>query len=445
MSSFNFGVLATLATTLFGLANAHLMLQSPVPFDQAALDNSPLENKAIGSPGSNYPCKVYQGGGSSYSAGSSYSYKIDQVNKMSVGQDIPLSFKGSAVHGGGTCQLAITLDKEPTPSSEFKIIQVYEGGCPSKSDTETRDDYSFKIPEGFPNAEQAVFAWVWNNRIGNREIYMNCAPISITGGSDNKDVYNSLPNLYVIALPSSDCAAVESKDLKIPNPGKNVIVGGLKDAVPATGPGCAKAAAAQLAGVSGNGGSSGGNSSSSASASSYGSPAATSSSSDSGSYTQSSASYGPGSSSASGSSSSAASPTGSSSGMVTVITSAQPTGSAYPTLSLSSAAGIYGPASGSPAAAPTGYSSGSSSSSGSSCSDNGSIVCNGPTQFGICNQGSINWQPVAPGTTCANGAIQRRDGALARRHIRGSTAARQIREGAWALRKESLGIAENGE
>lgn len=170
----SFGVMAALATTFLsiGVSNAHMMLNSPVPFDPQNLDTSPLVNTAIGSSTSNYPCKVAQGGGSSYSAGSSYSYKVDTVNKMAVGQDIPLNFKGSAVHGGGTCQLAITLDKEPTASSVFKIIQVYEGGCPAADDQSTVSNYTFQIPSGFPNAEQATFAWVWNNRIGNRETYM---------------------------------------------------------------------------------------------------------------------------------------------------------------------------------------------------------------------------------------------------------------------------------
>jgi hypothetical protein len=53
-------------------------------------------------------------------------------------------------------------------------------------------------------------------------------------------------------------------------------------------------------------------------------------------------------------------------------------------------------------------SSGAPISEGDSCSVDGAIVCNGSTQFGLCNFGKVVFQDVAAGTTCSNGVIQKR-------------------------------------
>lgn len=46
----------------------------------------------------------------------------------------------------------------------------------------------------------------------------------------------------------------------------------------------------------------------------------------------------------------------------------------------------------------------------SSCSPNGSLVCNGPELFGLCNFGSVTFQSVAAGTECVDGTIQAASG-----------------------------------
>ena len=40
-----------------------------------------------------------------------------------------------------------------------------------------------------------------------------------------------------------------------------------------------------------------------------------------------------------------------------------------------------------------------------SCYPNGALICNGPTQYGLCNWGSVIFQPVADGTACIDGKI----------------------------------------
>ena len=44
-------------------------------------------------------------------------------------------------------------------------------------------------------------------------------------------------------------------------------------------------------------------------------------------------------------------------------------------------------------------------STGTSCSPNGLLICNGLYQWGLCNWGKIVWQTVANGTACVDGAI----------------------------------------
>ncbi|KAF2484704.1 hypothetical protein BDY17DRAFT_296164 [Neohortaea acidophila] len=39
------------------------------------------------------------------------------------------------------------------------------------------------------------------------------------------------------------------------------------------------------------------------------------------------------------------------------------------------------------------------------CSPNGAVICNGPHQYGLCNFGSVIFQPVALGTICYKGAV----------------------------------------
>ncbi|EGP91608.1 uncharacterized protein MYCGRDRAFT_32157, partial [Zymoseptoria tritici IPO323] len=201
--------LAVVALLSFGHVDAHMVMHQPFPFDKG-LNTNPLNNAKPGSAGSDYPCKQRPG---------VYDIGEHGVNNMAVGSPIALTFNGSASHGGGTCQIAISLDEEPDFKSVWKVIQVYEGGCPTTGDGNSgSNNFTFQIPKGFPDG-RATLSWTWYNKIGNREVYQNCAPIDITGGSGTKEVYDSLPNLYLINLPTSECSSVETTDLEVPHPG----------------------------------------------------------------------------------------------------------------------------------------------------------------------------------------------------------------------------------
>jgi hypothetical protein len=440
-----------------------MIMASPVPFDVANINNSPLA-----ADGSDFPCKVNSGM-------SAYSYTVTAMNEIPVDKPILLSFDGSAIHGGGTCQLSITFDAQPTKESVFKVIQTFEGGeCPKP----TGSGLTFNIPKEFPNVENATLAWTWFNRVGNREMYMNCAPISITGGSDSKDYYGTLPDMLVANVPATDCRTEDSKDAQPPNPGTFVlqstdlnlaILSGAKcpaevqtnnaksgtvtnlasfdppatdynKIVPVAGGGGGTSGAPPSVPVVGGGGNDG---MYTPPANTPSQPSPTAATPNNGLYSQPAASAAPSSapSSAFSSSSSAAvsapaptasAPAASHSTFQTFTipaSSAAPSSvapPAYPTLSPSMGQGVSGPSSGASAASPTGSSSSSSSpstgSAGSSttCSTEGAVVCNGTDQFGLCNHGNVVWQKVASGTTCSNGSIQKRSSGHVRRHAHGA-------------------------
>lgn len=317
-------------------------------------------------------------------------------------------------------------------------------------------------------------------------MYMNCAPITITGGSDDgKAYYDSLPDMLVANVPATDCTTEESTDPDPPNPGSFVLQDSAYKSGKVTGPKCGTAAHAQnqnsaagkatnLAAFSKpakdsnvivpvNGGSSG--SSGSGSGSGSGSAASSAPEGNNGMYTQPAVSPAqpssaptsggndgmysqPPASSAQPTSTAASSPISSAAPSATIpassASSAAPPStfsthtvpapsaapSAYPTLSPTLGQGVSGPSTGtapstgSPSSSSGNSASGSSSSgsAGSSgqCTTDGAIVCNGSTQFGICDHGNVVWQALAAGTSCSNGAILKRSQpVLPRHHARG--------------------------
>lgn len=433
----NFALQFFFALGLLGAANAHMIMASPVPFDDVKLNDKP----PLASDGSDFPCM-------------NSSYKITAMNKIPVNEPVLLSFKGQANHMGGTCQLSISMDEEPDAQSVFKVIQTFQGACPPK---DTEPGLTFNIPKEFPTTKRATLQWTWFNNLGNREMYANCAPIEVTGGSNNMDFYNSLPDVFKANIPAADCRVPDSKDAIIPNPGQYIIEGPNIKPGPVTGPKCGTASqqknvkpvpnlaaytppakdSNQITYVNGNSGGNGG--AGGAPSAGAGNPGATQSANN-GLYTPSAPAP---TQSAPATQSSIASynpPAGTSSVAAPQPTTLQtkPSAPAYPTLSPSLGQGVSGPTSGS-TASPTGSASSSGESGSNSCTQDGMIVCNGPTQFGICNHSSVVWQAVAAGTTCSNGSIQKRH-VHVRRHAHGAHKQRAVSfaEGEEALTEASL-------
>jgi hypothetical protein len=202
-----FFTLASLAAVAYG----HIKMVQPAPFDNAALLNGPLEPD-----GSNFPCKNPNYG------------NIGTMNTYAIGSKAQLQLIGSAVHGGGSCQISVTYDNPPTKNSVWKVIHSIEGGCPARNqdanypedsaEFPTPDTYDFTMP-AIPEGE-AIIAWTWFNKVGNREMYMNCGPATITG-TGSADTYNALPDMMVANIGGS-CSTSEGVDIQFPNPGSSL-------------------------------------------------------------------------------------------------------------------------------------------------------------------------------------------------------------------------------
>ncbi|KAK5711371.1 hypothetical protein LTR17_018438 [Elasticomyces elasticus] len=197
-------------------ALCHMEMSYPHPFrskfnpdnDYTNIDYSNTD--PLQADGSNYPCKGYHKDAASqpsatYTAGSTYN----------------MTLAGSATHGGGSCQLSLSYDNGET----FSVIKSMIGGCPLVS------TYDFTIPT-YARSGDALLAWSWQNYEGNREFYMNCAPIAITSGSSRRrrrtafNSLDSLPKIWKANLASvTDCTTIPDENPVYPNPGPDVQYG----------------------------------------------------------------------------------------------------------------------------------------------------------------------------------------------------------------------------
>jgi hypothetical protein len=199
------------------MAEAHIQLSKPFPI------NSPLNpdisysvkdysyTAPLFADGSNYPCKGYH-----------KQTPIVYTAQYQRGQSYSISIAGSATHNGGSCQISISVDNGAT----FKVIKSILGGCPLKS------SYDFTVPASTP-AGPALLAWTWVNHSGNRELYMNCAWVTISNSARHRRGreiagFNALPNIFLANIPQAQgVATLEGFDVTYPVPGSVVEYGGL--------------------------------------------------------------------------------------------------------------------------------------------------------------------------------------------------------------------------
>lgn len=219
--------------------NAHIIMTNPIPYGKDSLNNSPLA-----ADGSDFPCKLR-----------SNAFQVTEENTIQIGASHPVTFQGSAVHGGGSCQISLTTDREPTKQSEWKVITSYEGGCPANADGNLAGgstmkvpfEFNFTIPEGV-EAGKYTLAWTWFNRIGNREMYMNCAPVTITGGSSKRsDQAEKVPRVEkrtanfppMFVANVNGCTTKEGIDIRFPQPGGDLqYLGEPSNLAPESEPAC---------------------------------------------------------------------------------------------------------------------------------------------------------------------------------------------------------------
>ena len=224
-----------LAACVIPVISAHMVMVKPPIFGEVS--NAPLVNVAE-NPGHapNYPCKA---------TSPSY-YDWSKSTSIGQGESYSVQFKGQAVHGGGSCQFSLSKDKQPTAKSEFKVIHSIQGGCPMRNEAGNAgndanaidpDEYAFTMNPKIEPGEY-TFAWTWFNKMGNREMYMNCAPIRVTassGGSTSSadpktkrgvdyQEWDQLPNMMVANNAAAPGCETNQLDWSImyPDPGSDV-------------------------------------------------------------------------------------------------------------------------------------------------------------------------------------------------------------------------------
>ncbi|KAF8448460.1 hypothetical protein BGX38DRAFT_1093005 [Terfezia claveryi] len=191
-------------------ALGHVQMQKPYPLRSQynSKDTSGPKDYDMSSPlapsGSNYPCKGYNKDISG----------VASVETYTAGQTYSITLQGSATHMGGSCQISLSYDNGAT----FKVIHSMIGGCPLKT------SYDFTVPKDAPNGKKILLAWTWFNKVGNREMYMNCAVVDIVGGSDGKTL--NTPEIFRANSFAGTCITPEGKDFVFQNPGDSVEYGG---------------------------------------------------------------------------------------------------------------------------------------------------------------------------------------------------------------------------
>ena len=143
-------------------AYGHMQLANPFPVRSPLNKENTNKDYSYTSPlrsdGSDYPCKGY------------HNDPFKPTAQYMAGQEYLIEIAGGATHGGGSCQISLSYDSGKT----FKAIKSFIGGCPLSK------QYKFTIPSNAPSGN-ALLAWTWFNRLGNREMYMNCAHVTISG------------------------------------------------------------------------------------------------------------------------------------------------------------------------------------------------------------------------------------------------------------------------
>lgn len=375
------------ALALASTAHAHMTMTYPAPYTA----NGELQSGPLAPDGSDFPCKM---------TSAQYTPPATK-NTMAIDAPQTLKLQGGATHGGGSCQISLTKDLKPTKNSEWMVIHSEEGGCPFASDGNKSDNatdavtgFQYKIPQGIQPGEY-TFSWTWFNKIGNREMYQNCAPLTVTGGSKKRDLdddleYNttSLEDLDTVDLLKRDttfpamfvanigngCITKETADLKFPNPGPNVHKVG-NNFAPATGSCQAASAGTAGSGSSGASPSAGAaGSSPSASAGGSGTPTVT----------------GEGSGSASA-------PSGVASPSIVAIPPPGAPGAAQPSAMSPQATG----------SASSGSAGGSAAPGSMPCTTPGKSICSPDgKKIGTCDMNKMAvMMPVAAGTKCSNGMM----------------------------------------
>ncbi|KKA27470.1 hypothetical protein TD95_001983 [Thielaviopsis punctulata] len=211
MKSFVASAILAFASTV----SAHMAMTYPPPlrskenpFSGSDIDYS--ITSPLSASGSDFPCK-----GTLNLLGTK---AASSVATWSAGSTHNMTIAGGANHGGGSCQASLSYDNGKT----FTVIHSYIGNCP----TAGTSSYDFTVPSD-AKAGEALFAWTWFNKIGNREMYMNCAVVTIDGASSSSaassdaTAFSTRPEIMV-ANVGNGCSTKAGGDTEFPDPGPDV-------------------------------------------------------------------------------------------------------------------------------------------------------------------------------------------------------------------------------
>lgn len=217
---------ATLMLAIMGTVSAHIQMQYPPPFNSKFNPNTPSAQidydmmSPLHQDGSNFPCKGHQSVLGTAAGAPTASF--------AVGSRGSVTLIGTANHEGGSCQISLSTDGAKT----FRVIKSIIGGCPLSGITEI----DFTIPRDAPLGN-SVLAWTWFNRIGARELYMNCAAVTLTSPKTSEPSWESRPGIFVANVGSKggNCVTKEGFDVVYPYPGPDVIEQTEKGMMPGCG------------------------------------------------------------------------------------------------------------------------------------------------------------------------------------------------------------------
>ncbi|KAL2020566.1 hypothetical protein VTK56DRAFT_8154 [Thermocarpiscus australiensis] len=237
---------AAAAALIINLAHSHMLMNTPTPFSPDRAMTWPLDPPGGQYP---YPCQGWT--------------DVAVRTVVTAGATTLVNFTGAAPHGGGSCQFGVNYRGLPAYSADpadWKTVYTIIGGCPAEvrstagnleeapffrgyygarmvpDAVHCGDDkgvdcirqFEIPIPKGLPNGD-ATFAWIWYNRITANEVYMMCAPITVTGGveagsEEGRRFVDELPAMFLANIKGfANCTTSTSGDhgvFNIPNPGR---------------------------------------------------------------------------------------------------------------------------------------------------------------------------------------------------------------------------------
>ncbi|KAK3813154.1 MAG: hypothetical protein J3Q66DRAFT_347537 [Benniella sp.] len=197
------GVLSLMA--LVSVSEAHCSMRTPCPRGSPVRDVCP--NASNGQePDYNINTPIGKHGSKDFPLCKN-TYVQNQRTVVRAGKSLQTTYSVGASHGGGHCQWALSYDGGKT----WAVVHTVIRECLKNISNGQPYSVSVPIPKNAPNGK-ATFMWLWNNAIGNRELYSNCADIEIKGGSNARQFKGVAP---LIANYGSDSPLIG----EFPQPG----------------------------------------------------------------------------------------------------------------------------------------------------------------------------------------------------------------------------------